>query len=125
MSDQENFNQKQGDPFENYNGYGGHQPIPNSVAVLVLGIVSIALCWCYGLVSIITGIVAIVLANQAERIYKANPQQFSVASYKNLKAGKICGIIGLCLGVLYLIFIVIYIALVGTLAFGGFNRLGM
>jgi hypothetical protein len=125
MSDEENFNLKQGEAFNNYNGYGGPHTVPNSVAVLVLGIVSIVLCWCYGLVSIILGVVGIVLANQAEKIYRANPEQFSIASYKNLKAGKICAIIGLSLGALYLVFIVIYIIVVGSLAFNGFSRLGM
>jgi hypothetical protein len=128
MSDQENFNQKQRDPFDNYNNYnnyGGHQTVPNSVAVLVLGILSIVTCWCYGLISIILGIIALVLANQGEKIYQTNPQQFSIASYKNLKAGKICAIIGLSLGALCLIYFVIYIIVVGSLAFAGFNSLGL
>jgi hypothetical protein len=127
MSDQGNFNQKQGDPFDNYNnynGFGGQQTVPNSVAVLVLGIISIVMCWCYGFVSIILAIVAIVLAGQGEKIYQANPQQFSIASYKNLRAGKICAIIGLSLGALILIYVVIYIIVVGSLAFAGLNSFG-
>jgi hypothetical protein len=120
MNYQGDFNQKQGDPFDNYNNHGGgYHTVPNSVTVLVLGIISIVLCWCYGLVSIILGIIAIVLANQAERVYRANPQQFSNASYKNLRAGKICGIIGLCLGIAYLIFTIVYLSFV----FGNLDKI--
>lgn len=105
-------------------GPGGYLNTPNSVGVLVLGILSIVLCWCYGLVSIILGIVAIVLSNQGEKIYKANPNMYSLSSYKNMKAGKVCAIIGLCLGGLYILFLLIYFLVVGSLAFGALNSLG-
>ena len=36
------------------------QPLPNSTAVLVLGILSIAICWCYGLFGVTMGIIALV-----------------------------------------------------------------
>ncbi|MGZ4042543.1 MAG: CCC motif membrane protein, partial [Bacteroidia bacterium] len=82
---------------------------------------SIVFCWCYGLLAIILGIIAIVLANQGEKLYKVNPQAYTISSYKNMKAGKICGIIGLCLGAVYLIIVVIYFVVLGTAAFGAFN----
>ena len=125
MNDPGNFNQKQGESFDNYNNYGGQQTVPNSVAVLVLGIISIVMCWCYGIISVILAIVAVVLASQGEKIYQANPQQFSIASYKNLRAGKICAIIGLSLGALFLIYVIIYVIIAGSLAFAGLNSLGM
>ena len=37
-------------------------PVPNSAAVLVLGILSIVLCFCYGLIGMTLGIIALVLA---------------------------------------------------------------
>ncbi|MGZ3899570.1 MAG: CCC motif membrane protein [Bacteroidia bacterium] len=106
---------------QNTNFSGGTQPVPNSVGALVLGILSIVFCWCYGLLAIILGIIAIVLANQGEKLYKVNPQAYTISSYKNMKAGKICGIIGLCLGAVYLIIVVIYFVVLGTAAFGAFN----
>jgi hypothetical protein len=117
----ENTNQGQNNNFNQFNTGGGSANTPNSVGVLVLGILSIVFCWCYGIISIILGIIALVLANQGERAYKENPQMYSLASYKNLKAGKICGIIGLCLAGCYIIFLVIYFLIVGTLAFGALN----
>jgi hypothetical protein len=45
------------------NQYSGNMPIalPNSTAVLVLGIVSIVMCLCYGIVGLICSIVSLVL----------------------------------------------------------------
>lgn len=89
-------------------------PLPNSTAVLVLGIISIALCWCYGIVALTCGIIAIVLGNKAIALYKSNPNAYTLSSYNNTKGGRICAIIGLCLGTLYLILIVIYLVIIGT-----------
>ncbi len=96
----------------------GTQPIPNSVAVLVLGILSIVFCWCYGVIGLILGIIALVLAGKAKGLYNANPEIYSLGSYKNLKAGRICGIIGISLSALYLIFIILYFLILGTAMLG-------
>lgn len=89
--------------------------LTNSTAVLVLGIISIVSCWCYGVVGIICGIIAIVLSKKDLEVYYANPNSYTLSSFNNLKAGKICGIIGLSCSILYLIFTVVYIVLYGTL----------
>lgn len=94
--------------------FGGQVPVPNSTAVLVLGIISIALCWCYGIVALTCGIIAIVLSNKALVLYKQNPSAYTLSSYNNLKGGRICAIIGVCLGALYIVIIIAYIAIVGT-----------
>jgi hypothetical protein len=94
--------------------FGGQVPVPNSTAVLVLGIISIALCWCYGIVALTCGIIAIVLSNKALTLYKQNPSAYTLSSYNNLKGGRICAIIGVCLGALYIIIVIAYIAIVGT-----------
>lgn len=95
-------------------GNGGQIPIPNSTAVLVLGIISIALCWCYGIVALTCGIIAVVLANKGMALYKENPSAYTLSSFNNMKGGRICAIIGLCLGSLYLIFVIIYLVILGT-----------
>ena len=95
-------------------GNTGQIPIPNSTAVLVLGIISIALCWCYGIVALTCGIIGIVLANKGKALYDANPTAYTLSSFNNLKGGKICSIIGLSLGALYLIFVVVYLVILGT-----------
>ncbi|HWY12726.1 MAG TPA: CCC motif membrane protein [Bacteroidia bacterium] len=95
-------------------GNSGQIPIPNSTAVLVLGIISIALCWCYGIVALTCGIIGLVLANKGKALYDANPSAYTLASFNNLKGGKICSIIGLSLGALYLIFVIVYLVILGT-----------
>ena len=107
-------------PYNNFNqniGGGGQQTLPNSVGVLVLGILSIVFCWCYGVLGIILGVISIVLATGATKLYQSNPNAYSLASYKNMKAGKVCAIIGICCGALFIVYIIIMVAIFGTLAF--------
>ena len=94
------------------------RPLPNATAVLVLGILSIVTCFCYGILGIILGIIAIVLAGKDKTLYTASPETYTDASFKNLNAGRICAIIGLILSALYLIFIVAFIVIVGIDAMG-------
>ena len=92
------------------------QNLPNATAVLVLGIISIIGCCCYGLIGTICGIIALVLASKDSRRYAATPQLFTTSSYNNLKAGRICAIIGTIISILYLIAIIIIIAVMGFAA---------
>jgi len=87
--------------------------LPNATAVLILGIISIVTFCCYGVVGVICGIIAIVLAGKSLQLYNGNPDQYTPTSLSNLKAGRICAIIGLTLSVLYLIFIVVLISTIG------------
>jgi len=96
-------------------------PLPNSTGVLVMGIISIALCWCYGIVGITLGIISIVLASKSKKLYQAEPNKYTLGSYKNLQAGYICAIIGLSLSALYLIFIVIYFFIFGAVLSTAFS----
>ncbi len=86
-------------------------PVPNATAVLVLGILSIVFCCFIGLV---LGIIALVLAGKGIAAYNENPNKYSVASFKNLKAGKVCAIVGLCVSALYTIYWIFYIMIVGA-----------
>ncbi len=96
------------------------QPLPNATGVLVLGIISIVgACIAYGLVGLVLGIIALVMSGNAKKAYETNPQLYTQSSYNNMKAGRICGIIGLCLSVVIMIFgILLIIGLVS----GGFGR---
>jgi hypothetical protein len=93
---------------------GGQMPLPNATGILVLGIVSIALCWCYGIIGIACGIIALVMAGKAKATYLASPDTFTVSSYNNMKAGRICALIGTILSSLYIVFIIVYILIVGA-----------
>jgi len=94
--------------------YQNQQPLPNATAILVLGIISIALCWCYGIIGITLGIIALVLSGKSSALYNSNPGAYTLSSYNNAKAGKVCAIIGLSLSVLYLIFVIIYFVIIGA-----------
>ena len=80
------------------------QKLPNATAVLILGIFSILTCCCYGVLGIISGIVALVLVKKDLALYKENPELYS--NYGNLNTGKILAIIGIVLSAIYLIFVV-------------------
>ncbi len=111
------FNQQFG------SGQGGNQiPAPNSTAVLVLGILSIVTCWLYGVPGLILSIIAMVMSGNAKKAVEANPTGYTASSLSNLKAGRVCAIIGLSLSSLYLLFVIIMLAFVGAAAtsFGGF-----
>jgi hypothetical protein len=86
--------------------------LPNATTTLVLGILSIVVCF-------ICGIIALVISNKDMALYKADPGQYSVASYNNIKAGRICSIIGIGLQVLglivYVIFIFFFISMAGRI----------
>ncbi|WP_419870216.1 CCC motif membrane protein [Chryseobacterium sp. CT-SW4] len=88
------------------------QKLPNATAVLVLGIVSIVGCCCYGVVGIITGIIGLVLYKKDNALYQQNPELYS--DYSNLNTGRILCIIGLVLSVLYIIYIVVMLAVFGA-----------
>lgn len=90
-----------------------NQPVPNATAVLVLGIVSIVTCCCYGVPGLVCGIIALVLAASGKRAYALNPAQYTEGSVKNLNAGKICAIIGIILSVLFMIYMVVVISTIG------------
>ncbi|MBT5403669.1 MAG: DUF4190 domain-containing protein [Crocinitomicaceae bacterium] len=91
------------------NNFQSKQPIPNATAVLVLGIISIVGCFCYGIVGLICGIIALILASKAKKLYEENPEKWS--NYSNLNAGRTCAIIGTILSGLYLLFLIVYIVL--------------
>jgi len=89
------------------------QEVPNATLILVFGIVSIVTCICYGVPGLIFGIIAIVLANKAKRAYLLSPNSYTVSSYNNVNAGKICAIIGVVLSALFFLVILVYIAFWG------------
>jgi uncharacterized membrane protein len=92
-------------------------PLPNATAILVLGILSIVICF-------ITGIIALVMAKKEMALYNANPGMYSESSYNSVKTGRICAIIGIVLqGIALLVYIAIAVFFVSAIgASGGFNN---
>ena len=91
--------------------------LPNATAVLVLGICSIVFA-CF-FVGAILGIIGLVLGSKAKKIYKESPASYD--GYGQLNAGYIMSIIGTCLGGLYLIYWIIWVAILGTAMSGIWN----
>jgi len=88
------------------------QQLPNSTLVLVMGILSIIGCCCFGLPGIIFGIIALVVGNNSIKVYNESPENYLDPG--NVKAGRIMAIIGLILSVILIIYMV-----------WAFNKLGL
>lgn len=105
-----NQTQKEPGPVMPGNGSNNRTELPNSVTVLVLGILSIIFsCWYFSILGLILGIITLVLANQAEKVYNEKPDSYTTSSYKNMKAGKTCAIIGLAVASFFFVIIVLVI----------------
>jgi len=101
----------------NYDYYSPKIDLPNATVVLVLGIVSIVGCCCWGLVGIICGIIALVMAKSATAQYVSEPEKYTEGSYKNMNAGKTCAWIGLILSIVSLITSIVFWIIYGFSAF--------
>ncbi|HNW97865.1 MAG TPA: CCC motif membrane protein [Bacteroidales bacterium] len=110
----QNFNQAPPPNYQNPQGFYQQPQLPNSTAVLVLGILSIVFCWGYGIVGLILGIIALSMSGKATATFNANPNMYSLTSYNNMKAGRVCAIIGTILSALFLIYVIIVIAFLGA-----------
>ncbi|KGO90649.1 CCC motif membrane protein [Flavobacterium suncheonense] len=87
----------------NFNNFETKQKLPNASAVMILGVLSIITCCCYGILSLLLGGVGIYLANKDTAVYNQNPSLYT--NFKNIKTGKLLCIIGIVLGVIYLIYL--------------------
>ena len=92
------------------------QMLPTSgkaVASMVLGICSIVGCMFYGVPALVCGPLAIIFAKQANGQVRRG--EAGESSRGMALAGLICGIIGLCLALLFGGFIIVMIILNGTI----------
>ncbi|MBX2933666.1 MAG: hypothetical protein KF825_05440 [Ferruginibacter sp.] len=96
--------------------------LPNATGVLVLGILSILLAFCYGFFGVVCGIIGLVLSNKDRRLYQATPELYSPASYGTLTAGRTCSIIGLIIGSLFLLIIIFYMIFFGAFIMEGLRQ---
>lgn len=87
------------------------QKLPNATTVLILGIISIITCCCYGVVGLITGGVGLSMAKKDLKLYNENPELYS--NYSNLKIGRVLCIIGIILSALWLVYMIIIFSAVG------------
>lgn len=81
--------------------------LPNHGGILTMGILSIVFA---GGIGLILGIISLSMSGGALRTYRENPDKYTLSSYKNVKAGKTCSIIGISLLGLIIIIIALLAA---------------
>jgi hypothetical protein len=97
-----------------------HSPIqmnlPNSNTILVLGILSLVFCWWHilSIAGIVLSIVTLSMTNKELSLFYTRPNDFTLSSLNNVKAGRICAIIGLIISIL--VFIVAVLMIIGLFA---------
>ena len=106
---EEQTNQPSGDYY--------HSPLqlnlPNSNTVLVLGILSLVFCWwhIFSIAGIALSIATLILARKELFLFYTQPNKFTLSSLNNVKAGRVCAIIGLIISVL--VFVAALLMIIG------------
>jgi hypothetical protein len=98
------------------------QNLPNANLILILGILSILLCWWHfiSIAGIVLGIISLVMAKRENALYAANPSRYTAGSLNNVKAGRICALIGMTISIIVFVFVMLMIiGVLVTLPFWG------
>jgi hypothetical protein len=103
---------------QNYNPPQQHMqmlpPVPNAVTSMVLGIIGLvfSVFWCYWVttsIGLVLCIIALITGNAAVKAYNENPSAYAPNSLSNAKAGKIMGLIGMIIAVLWFLFTILIV----------------
>lgn len=92
-------------------------PVPNSQGILISGIFSLVTTFCcggIGVVGLALGIIAVAMSSRAQDLYRQNPRAYTESSIKNVNGGRVCGIIGIVVNGVMIIFMIIYLVFVGA-----------
>ncbi|ASS50836.1 MAG: hypothetical protein A3D31_14900 [Candidatus Fluviicola riflensis] len=92
----------------NWNTTGRREKIPGAGGVLAMGILSIV--FSMGFLGPIMGIITLATSGKKVYMYHEDPERYDESSFKQLKAGRICGIIGLSLTGFALIIVLMVVA---------------
>ena len=85
--------------------------LPNANIVLILGILSVITCICYGIFGIVFGVIALVLAQKDMKLDRNNDIVYT--NYQTVNIGRVLAIIGIVLGILFIIMIIWVVSIVG------------
>ncbi len=85
----------------------GQQPLPNATSSMVLGILSLVFCIFYGVLAVVLGGIGFYLAQQDRKLLAINPELYTAQSIGNHRAGRVCSLIGLIMGGLFIIIAVL------------------
>lgn len=103
-------------------GASGDLRMRNATATLILGIISIPMCFCsfvpymgivFVLIGLVLPIIALVISKKEWRAYNSSPSRFNKSDAGNMKAGRICAFIGLGLNGLLVLVILGLLVFVG------------
>ena len=92
------------------NSDSGTENVPYATPVLVLGIISIPSCFCYGIIGLTVGVIALILSKKGIKVYEEAPSKYIKTSLNNLKTGRICAIIGISTSLIYILFVLLLFA---------------
>ena len=98
------------------------QHLPNANLILVLGILSILLCWWHfvSIAGIVLGFIALVMANRETKLYYSDQSHYTTSSFNNVRTGRTCAIIGLTISIIVFVFVILLIfGVLVTLPFWG------
>jgi len=93
------------------------ETLPDSGNALTFGILAIVLTLlCCGPFGGIFGFIGLSKANNAERLYNAEPERYS--GFENVKTGRLLSYIGLALAAILLVFTIIYFGAIAAIIAG-------
>jgi len=98
--------------------------LPNARIILILGILSILLCWWHfiSLAGLAMGLIALVMANREMRVYYSRPAAYTLSSLNNVRTGRTCALIGLAISALVFTFVMLLLfGILVSLPFWGMN----
>jgi len=92
----------------NWNNSGRRERIPGSGGILAMGILSIV--FFLGLLGPIMGIITLATSGSKVQMYHDFPDRYDEASFRQVKSGRTCAIVGLSLSGFALIIILMIVA---------------
>ena len=96
--------------------------LPNANLILILGILSIFLCWLHlvSFLGIVLGVAALYMSKKETSLFYSAPGRYTASSLNNVRAGRICAMIGLAISVVVFAFVMLMIiGILTTLPFWG------
>lgn len=102
-------NNLQENNYQNYNPRP--EDSPDSMLILILGILSIIVTWFVPGAGIIPSIIALAKLKKANQIYLENPRNYTKESFNYLKIGQVTSIIGLVISALIILSIIVVVAI--------------
>lgn len=89
--------------------------LPESSTVLVLGILSLIFSFSCGIIGLILGIITVVMASSQKKLYFSSPDAYTESSYKNMSAGRVCGVVSICIAAVLFVFAVLILCGIAVL----------